>query len=130
MQIIREERLLDSGPFSTSQAWRKIEVLVRDCMRALEWPPGSGKFTLHDQSGKKHGQGSGVKLIKDDFMSCLKKHGWLLQHKVNTHTRKPGPFDAAHPVGSRFFALEWETGNVSSSHRSLNRMMLGSCGNC
>jgi hypothetical protein len=25
----------------------------------------------------------------------------------------------------KFFALEWETGNVSSSHRSLNKLVLG-----
>jgi len=28
-------------------------------------------------------------------------------------------------VGDQFFCVEWETGNVSSSHRALNKMALG-----
>jgi hypothetical protein len=28
-------------------------------------------------------------------------------------------------VGSKLFAFEWETGNISSSHRALNKMALG-----
>jgi len=96
------------------------------CMRALEWPPGTGKFLLHDQPGKGRGQGSGVKPIKDGFIYCLKSKGWETPKKLDIASlRKPGPLDAALRVGNRYFALEWETGNVSSSHRSLNKMVLG-----
>lgn len=28
-------------------------------------------------------------------------------------------------MGDRLFALEWETGNISSTHRALNKMTLG-----
>jgi hypothetical protein len=81
---------------------------------------------LYDQSGKKRGQGSGVKPIKDAFILCLRNHGWNAPQKLDIATpRRPGPVDAAYPVGDRFFALEWETGNISSSHRSLNKMVLG-----
>lgn len=33
--------------------------------------------------------------------------------------------DATLPVGDRHFCVEWETGNVSSSHRAINKMALG-----
>ena len=33
--------------------------------------------------------------------------------------------DATYPVENRLFCLEWETGNVSSSHRAINKMALG-----
>lgn len=33
--------------------------------------------------------------------------------------------DATYPVGNRFFAAEWETGNISSAHRSINKLLLG-----
>jgi hypothetical protein len=33
--------------------------------------------------------------------------------------------DATYPVGDRLFCVEWETGNISSSHRALNKMSLG-----
>lgn len=126
MRIMRIEKLLDKGPFSASEAWAQLEEQLRGCMKALEWPRGSGKFLLHDQSGKKRGQGSGVKPIKNGFMLCLQRHGWLVQHKLSIATvKKPGPMDAAYAVGDQYFGLEWETGNISSSHRSLNKMVLG-----
>jgi hypothetical protein len=33
--------------------------------------------------------------------------------------------DATYPVGNRLFCVEWETGNISSSHRAVNKMALG-----
>jgi hypothetical protein len=39
---------------------------------------------------------------------------------------KPGPIDAVKKlIDGRFFAVEWETGNISSSHRALNKMAVG-----
>lgn len=37
----------------------------------------------------------------------------------------PGPIDAVKWVGNLPFALEWETGNISSSHRAVNKIALG-----
>ncbi len=126
MQIVRIERLIDRGPFSSSGAWREIESHITTCMKALEWPAGAGQFLLRDESGKKRGQGSGVKPIKDGFMICLKGKGWEAPKRLDFATiRKPGAIDAAFRVGQQYFALEWETGNISSSHRSLNKMTLG-----
>src|SRR6516225_4072442 len=39
--------------------------------------------------------------------------------------RNPGKFDAMLETNSGPIVLEWETGNISSSHRSLNKMALG-----
>lgn len=126
MRIIRLERLIDTGPFSSSATWREIEEQILRCLNALEWPPGAGKFLLHDQPGKRRGQGSGVKPIKDGFILCLRRNGWEVPKKLDIASlRKPGPVDAGYRVGDRYFALEWETGNISSSHRSLNKMVLG-----
>ncbi|MGA1841038.1 MAG: hypothetical protein ACMUIU_10470 [bacterium] len=33
--------------------------------------------------------------------------------------------DATYIVGDRLFCVEWETGNISSSHRAINKMALG-----
>ena len=38
---------------------------------------------------------------------------------------RPGPMDATFPVRDRLFCVEWETGNISSSHRAINKMALG-----
>lgn len=126
MKIMQMDRLIDRGDFSSSPTWEKLEAQIVSCMQELEWPPKSGKFLLHDQPGKKRGQGSGVKPIKDGFMLCLKRNGWRLQPALQIAVRKrPGALDAAYPVGEQFFGLEWETGNISSSHRSINRILLG-----
>jgi hypothetical protein len=126
MKIVHVVRLLERGPFPESADWHDIESHLLSCMSALEWPAGAGKFILYDQHGKKRGEGSGVKPIKDGFIVCLQRHGWLAPHSLDiATTKRPGPVDAAHPVGDQYFALEWETGNISSSHRSMNKMVLG-----
>lgn len=126
MRIVRTETLLDKGSFSQSEDWRLIESQVLKCIRTLAWPKGSGKFILYDQSGKKRGEGNGVTPIKKGFVLCLQRRGWHVETQMDFATVKsPGPIDATYRVGDKYFALEWETGNVSSSHRSLNKMVLG-----
>jgi hypothetical protein len=126
MKIIRVERLIDVGEFSSSQEWKTIENHIVDAIQSIQWPPHSGSFTLHDEPGKERGKGSGVKPIKEACMKHLSALGWGLETCVDVATlRRPGPLDATIPVGNRLFCLEWETGNISSSHRALNKMALG-----
>lgn len=59
-------------------------------------------------------------------MLQLKQLGWRLETQLPIAVSKqPGAMDATYPVGNRFFCVEWETGNISSSHRALNKMALG-----
>jgi hypothetical protein len=126
MKIVRVERLIDVGGFSSSREWQTIESDIVSAIQSIEWPLHSGAFTLRDEPGKKRGQGSGVTPIKLACMKHLKTVGWGLETRVNVATlRRPGPIDATFPVGSRLFCMEWETGNISSSHRALNKMALG-----
>src|SRR5690606_30397482 len=37
----------------------------------------------------------------------------------------PGPIDAVKATTAGLFAVEWETGNISSSHRALNKIAVG-----
>lgn len=85
-------------------------------------PEGEDKFILFNQK-----QANGVKPIKYSFTNSLKKYGWELEKKLNLgHTDRPGPIDATYDVGdNKYFAVEWETGNISSSHRALNKMITG-----
>lgn len=126
MKIILLEELIDEGSFSKSQEFYHIREQVFQAIKSVEWPPGSGSFTLFDQSGKKRGEGSGVKPIKEACMSYLKRQGWNLETPVDIATvKRPGPMDATLQARNRLFCVEWETGNVSSSHRALNKMALG-----
>jgi hypothetical protein len=126
MKIVQIERIIDTGAFSQTEDWKIIEEHIFQAIQSIEWPPGSGSFTLFDESGKKRGQGSGVKPIKQACMQKLKSFGWQLETRVDIATiRRPGPMDATYQVKDRLFCVEWETGNISSSHRSVNKMALG-----
>ena len=126
MKIVKTEHLIDAGTFSQSHDWKEIESHISQAIKSTEWPLGSGSFTIRRESGKKRGQGSGVKPIKQAFMQRLKSLGWHLETKVDIATvSRPGPMDATYMVNNRLFCVEWETGNISSSHRSVNKMALG-----
>src|SRR5713226_7029197 len=59
-------------------------------------------------------------------MAELRKRGWKLEEPLGIATvKQAGRLDAV--LHTRFgpVALEWETGNISSSHRALNKMALG-----
>jgi len=125
MKLVGMEVLIDKGRFSSTRQWKKIHSQIKDSIKAIEWPPGSGSFTIYKQSGKKRGEGSGVKPIKEAFVAKLESYGWELEKKLDIATvRTPGRIDATYKIGDKFFAVEWETGNISSSHRALNKMAL------
>lgn len=60
-------------------------------------------------------------------MACLKNHGWILEDRIDVGvtSTKPGPMDATLQYANSYIALEWETGNISSSHRAINKMVSG-----
>ena len=56
----------------------------------------------------------------------LNKQGWRLEEPLDIATlKRPGKLDAVLYTENGPVALEWETGNISSSHRALNKMALG-----
>lgn len=70
---------------------------------------------------------NGVVPLKNACISYLEDNGWITEYtmQLGTTTRKLGPIDAVSSTTDSAVALEWETGNISSSHRSLNRMTIG-----
>ena len=126
MRIVRKETLLSCGDFADSALWHQLREQLDDAIRAVEWPLGSGKFTIYPESGKRRGEGNGVTPIKDGLIDELERQGWLREQRLDIATRRnPGKLDAAYYSKYGVIALEWETGNISSSHRALNKMALG-----
>jgi len=67
-----------------------------------------------------------AKSVANACMHKLKSFGWQLETRLDIATVvRPGPMDATFPVRDRLFCVEWETGNISSSHRAINKMALG-----
>ncbi len=127
MKVVRTEFLIKAGTFPDSREWKVIEADLLQAIRSIVWPPHKRTFTIFPQSGKKRGEGNGVKPIKDAFCLKLKQKGWDPETRPPViSTSNPGPIDATKELrNGQFFAAEWETGNISSSHRALNKMALG-----
>jgi len=126
MKIVSVETLQEKGPYSRSADWIKCRAELHDAIRAVDWPVGSGRFTIRAESGKKRGEGSGVTPIKNGLMRRLKRLGWKLEVRIAIAVSKqPGKFDAAYPTADGPVVVEWETGNISSSHRAMNKMAMG-----
>ena len=121
MKLAKIEYLIKKGDFASSRAWTQILSDLKEAVSSVVWPPGGLSFILNPQTGRGRGEGNGVKPIKEACMLTLEKLGW------NTDERKnPLRLDAMKTVRDNVaFGLEWETGNVSSSHRAINRLLLG-----
>ena len=80
MKIVGFDLIQAAGPFSKSKVWQEIEAEVRAAVKCVDWPPGSGKFTIYPQSGKKRGEGNGVIPIKRNCIDGLTAKGWVPEH--------------------------------------------------
>ncbi len=126
MKLVKKIILFSRGGFPRSKEWKEIDNEIKSAILSVKWPPGSEDFTIYPESGKKRGEGNGVVPIKKSCMETLENYGWALESRLNIATNKqPGPIDAIKEVNNQYFALEWETGNISSSHRAINKILLG-----
>jgi hypothetical protein len=126
MKIVHEETLIRIGKYSTSKAWRMTRSTLYQAIRNVDWPRGSGRFTIYPKSGKERGKGNGVTPIKLGLMEELHSQGWKLEQPLDLAIlHRPGKMDAVLDTKYGPVALEWETGNISSSHRALNKMAIG-----
>lgn len=128
MKLKQIRHLLDAGPFTTTQVWRRVERDLRQAIEAVVWPPGNSSFTIRPER-----KGNGVKPIKEGFVVKLKELGWKLEQGFppaqtdEDASGLPGKLDALLDLSEHSlspFAVEWETGNIASSHRALNKMAL------
>ena len=121
MKIVQEVSLISRGNFEESQEWGVIKNEIRSAIDAIVWPVGASKFTINPAS-----HGNGVKPIKNACMAALQdSFGWQLETEIRFATRARGRVDATKILDNHLFAFEWETGNISSSHRAVNKLVLG-----
>ncbi len=85
-----------------------------------DWPAGSGTFTINPER-----KGNGVVPIKKEFIADLRARGWFIEGPAkNQAGQSLGDFDAVISGPEGPIVAEWETGNISSSHRSMNKMLM------
>lgn len=136
MQIVSWTTLVDEGGYSGTREFSDAASDLEAAIAEVVWPMDSHDFAIYPESGKARGEGNGVVPIKNGFARAIEARGWELEKRapvgegVNATIKGslPGAFDAHYTFdGSSLapFAAEWETGNISSSHRAINRIGLG-----
>jgi hypothetical protein len=149
MKWLRTLIVFDRGDIAKSTDWQAIhESYVRSIQR-IDFPEHSGSLTLRRKTKRPDGQynRNGVVYLRRRFLDHMEgDEDWhpevgfdLGQDRVapelrvfpsmNLHrepiTSEFGDFDfvTTAPAGMQV-AIEWETGNISSSHRSLNKLAI------
>jgi len=135
MRVEKPIYLIRKGSFGKSKEFSRILSEVNDAIKHVVWPPGAAKFTIYpgtkgNEKLKIKDTSNGVKPIKEAFVDCLtSQYKWESEKHLHIATRdKPGKLDVVKKVDAKaplWFAVEWETGNISSSHRALNKMAVG-----
>jgi hypothetical protein len=125
VKIAQVVTLISIGDYAASAHWRDTRTCLHAAIQAVDWPPGSGAFTIYPESGKKRGEGNGVGPIKKRLISRLRDEGWTIEGRAkNAFGQQLGSYDAVLISLQGAVVAEWETGNVSSSHRSINKMAM------
>lgn len=118
MKIDAVHYIVRRGQFAQGAEYATIEEELRRSIAPIVWPPGAQDFSINPISN-----GNGVKPIKVACELELQQLGWRRQHPIKkSGTRGFGPVDMVRDTAAGLFGMEWETGNISSLHRSLNKL--------
>lgn len=120
MRIVSIEVLVSEGSFPDSKNYKEIIEELKDAISTVSWSD-KDKFIINPTR-----KGNGVVPIKKNFVSSLKGYGWDDEVRMSlAKGMNPGPIDVVKTITEGKFAVEWETGNISSSHRALNKIAVG-----
>lgn len=120
MRIDREKRFLTIENNTEEESYLSAITDIKEGIAKVVWPLGSDDFTINPKK-----MGNGVKPIKKEFIDFLESKGWKVEVSVKLIDELgTGPIDALLETEAGSIAVEWETGNISSSHRALNKMAL------
>jgi hypothetical protein len=137
MKIVEALDIVRAGSFPESKMWERAMDDVEVAIEIADWPFGSGSFSLNpeptiDKRGRRDRHPNGVVPIKTPMIQHLESRGW------ETETLPPlpvgfqgqdvlttGDLDALLLDQDRYVGFEWETGNVSSTHRAINKLLDG-----
>lgn len=149
MKWLRTLVLFDQGNVISSSDWQTVHESYVRSIGSIDYPQGSGFLKLRRkvQLPNKQWTRNGVNYLKSRFLDHM--HGaeqWQTEGGVDLGRdrvqppiklypslesyREPitsdfGGFDflTTAPSGTKV-AIEWETGNISSSHRSMNKLAI------
>jgi len=120
MKIITYKEIISAGPFKASPEYKVIHSDIVDAIASVSWDDPH-EFIINPVK-----KGNGVVPIKNNFVGHLIKKFWKPEMRMPVvKGMRPGPIDAVKSTVHGNIAIEWETGNISSSHRALNKIAVG-----
>ena len=119
MKIKQIKTIIDTGKYSQTPEYQQTELEIINAISSIVNPADSDIFTL---CGIK--KANGVVPIKTNFINTLDSYGWKNEY-IADEIIKPYRIDSTKLLTKNtYFGVEWETGNISSSHRAINRLLL------
>lgn len=98
---------------------------VREGVRRVSWPPGNDRFVIAP-ADRSIAHPNGVLPIRKAFSMHMLNLGWGTEQRYKSELLSMhGALDALKETRHGLVGVEWETGNVSSSHRALGKLTLG-----
>ena len=121
MKVVDFVDVISSGEFPRSREWKRACRDVRAAIKETDWPHGAGRVFL--RPGKNL---NGVTAIKTPCLRALESRGWRLERlpPIEPSPLTTGDLDALLETRRGYIGFEWETGNISSSHRAVNKLVL------
>jgi hypothetical protein len=120
MKISNELFLIREGDFSQSEEFIEIITDINIGIKCVTWHDPN-LFLINPVR-----KANGVVPIKNNFIDYLRQKGWKPEIRMSLAKGiNPGAIDAIKLTSYGIFAVEWETGNISSSHRALNKIAVG-----
>ncbi len=149
MKWLRTLVLFDQGEVIASADWKALHESYVRSIESIDNPRGSGRLCLRRKVRQANGQWlrNGVGYLRTRFLEHIRDvEGWEAERSVNLKKDRNQPpirlypsLEAyREPITSDFggfdlvtqgdngtlIAIEWETGNISSSHRSMNKLAI------
>jgi Restriction endonuclease BamHI len=149
MRWLRTIVIFNEGNVVGEPAWDVVHSSYVRSIQSIEHPQGAGNLTLRRKMRMPNGQWrrNGVGYLRSSFLQhMVAVEGWRPEHDVNLARNRPLPELSLYPSGEVYrepitsefggfdfltltpaglrVAIEWETGNISSSHRSMNKLSI------
>lgn len=149
MKWLRTLVLFDKGNVISSSGWKEMHESYVRSIASIDFPQGKGTLTLRRKVKRADGQWNrnGVGYLRSRFLAnIVTVELWKPEaafdlgtnRSVTNLTLYPSSQQHSEPITSEFggfdfvtrtkdgihVAIEWETGNISSSHRSMNKLAI------
>jgi hypothetical protein len=150
MKWLRTLILFNEGNVMSSTGWATVHESYKRSILSIQHPPGSGKLTLRPKErrpGSQQFNRNGVGYLRSSFLQhMVNAEKWEPEGDVDLSKNRNQPAIQLYPSLERYrepitsefgefdfvtttadgvrVAIEWETGNISSSHRSMNKLAI------